>query len=500
MSDSLTQKRLSFLEKAGYSLGDMGANLVFQLLMSFQFIFFTGVMGLSAGAAGTLFLVGRFFDAFTDPMMGIVADRTKTRWGRFRPWLVWSALPFAGIFWMTFTSPGWEPTMQTVYACIMYFLLMGIYTVNNVPYCALNGVMTGDPDERTVLSSYRFVATVVAQMLVQVFTWPLVAKFGGGDDARGWSITIGIFAILSIFLFIITFFSVRERVVPDPNQETSAKQDVKDAFNNRPWVILFSATLVIFIMLVVRGGSVGIYTEKIVDQLALKSFLEGLGLVTPATADLGGFQVVLNAFGLLINTEGSNIHNVAFAFFNLMGIPTTLFGVVMSKPLSYKFGKRSVFVVCLLLTAVSTAALFFIPRDNIGLMFLQGLSWGLAYGPTIPLLWSMIGDAADYSEWKTGRRATGFAYAGVVFALKFGLGVGGFIQGMILSGYGYDATAPLTDSGTMGVRMVTTIYPALFIIVAAAILFFYPINHELNLQIAKELEERRSKFGKEEPA
>jgi Na+/melibiose symporter-like transporter len=359
--------------------------------------------------------------------------------------------------------------------------------------------MTGDPDERTVLSSYRFVAMTMAQLLVQVFTWPLVAKFGGGDDARGWSITVGIFAILSIFLFIITFFSVRERVVPDPNQQSSAKQDIKDAFNNKPWIILFSATLVIFIMLVVRGGSVGIYTEKIVDQLALKSFLEGLGLVTPASGELSGFQVVLNAFGLLINVEGSNIHNVAFAFFNLMGIPTTLFGVVISKPLSTKFGKRGVFVVCLLLTAVSTASLFIIPRDNIGLMFIQGLSWGLAYGPTIPLLWSMIGDAADYGEWQNGRRATGFAFAGVVFALKFGLGVGGFVQGMILSGYGYDASAPITESGTMGVRMVTTIYPALFIVIAAVILFFYPISHELNLRIANELEERRKGFGKVDP-
>jgi Na+/melibiose symporter-like transporter len=494
MSDSITQKKLSFLEKAGYSLGDMGANLVFQLLMSFQFVFFTAVMGLSAGAAGTLFLIGRIIDAFTDPMMGFVADRTKTRWGRFRPWLVWSALPFAGIFWMTFTSPGWEPTMQTVYAYIMYFLLMGIYTVNNVPYCALNGVMTGDPDERTVLSSYRFVAMTAAQLLVNVFTWPLVAKLGNGDDARGWSLTIGIFAVLSIFLFIITFFSVRERVKPDPTQDTSPWEDVKDAFRNRPWVILFSATLVIFIMLSVRGGSIPLYTEKIMDQAALADFLRNLGLVMPASGELTGFQTVLNWVGLLINEEGTNIHNVGFSFFMFMGIPTTLLGVVLSKPLSTRFGKRGVFVVCLGLTAISTASLFVIPRDNVGLMFVQGLSWGLAYGPTIPLLWSMIGDAADYCEWTTGRRATGFAFAGVVFALKFGLGVGGFIQGMILSVYGYDAGTVLTGSGEMGVRMVATLYPALFILVAAGILFFYPINHELNLKIADELDDRRKGF------
>lgn len=498
MNDSITQKRLSFLEKAGYSMGDLAANLVFQLLMSFQFVFFTAIMGLSAGAAGTLFLIGRIFDAFTDPLMGIVADRTKTRWGRFRPWLVWSALPFAGIFWLSFTSPGWEPTMQMVYAYVMYFLLMAIYTVNNVPYCALNGVMTGNIDERTILSSYRFVAVVIAQLIVQVFTWPLVAKLGAGDDARGWSLTVGIFALATIFLFIISFISVRERVAPDPDQQTSASQDVLDTFKNKPWVILFFATLMIFIMLVVRGGSIALYMEKIVDPQAMNLFLQKVGLVTSATGEMTGFQKLLDMFGLLINAQQTNVPNVTFAFFNLMGIPTTLIGVVLSKPLSAVFGKRGVFVVCLLLTALSTFSLFLIPRDNVPLMFLQALSWGLAYGPTIPLLWSMIGDAADYSEWKTGRRATGFVFAGVVFALKAGLGVGGFVQGSILSAYGYNAGSVLTEQADLGVRMVTTVYPALFTLAAAVILFFYPITHELNQRIADELEGRRLGFKTDE--
>jgi glycoside/pentoside/hexuronide:cation symporter, GPH family len=499
MSATITQKRLSFLEKAGYSLGDLAANLVFQLLMTFQFIFFTGVMGLSAGAAGMLFLIGRVFDAFTDPAMGIIADRTKSRWGRFRPWLIWSALPFAAIFWLSFTSPGWEPTAQMAYAYVMYFLLMAIYTVNNVPYCALNGVMTGNIDERTVLSSYRFVGATVAQLIIQVFTWPLVAKLGGGDDAKGWSLTVGIFAAFTIVLFVLSFLSVRERVQPDPDQHSSPRQDMLDTFRNKPWVILFCATLMIFIMLVVRGGSVGLYMEKIVDLGAMRDLLDNVGLVMPASGELGGFQKILNISGFLVNLEGGNVHNVAFAFFNLMGIPTTLLGVVLSKALSTRFGKRRVFVTCLLLTALSTCWLFFIPLDNVGLMLAQGMSWGLAYGPTIPLLWSMIGDAADYSEWTTGRRATGFVFAGVVFALKFGLGVGGFIQGMILWIYGYDAEAALTETAVMGIRLVTTIYPALFILAAASILYFYPITRELNQRIADELEARRKDF-KPDPA
>ena len=183
--------------------------------MAYQFMFFTQVMGLSPKAAGFLFLVGRFFDAFTDPAMGFIADRTKTKWGRFRPWLIWSALPFAGIFWMTFTSPGWSPGGQVVYAYIMYFLLMAIYTVNNVPYCALNGVLTGDVDERTSLSTYRFGTAMIITFMVQALTLPLVDKFGQGNDAKGWSATMGIFALLSVVLFVICFFSVKERVEPE---------------------------------------------------------------------------------------------------------------------------------------------------------------------------------------------------------------------------------------------------------------------------------------------
>ena len=490
-----SQKRLSFGEKAGYSLGDMAANLVFQALMYYQFTFFIGVMGLSPFAAGTLFLIGRFFDAFTDPMMGFIADRTKTKWGRFRPWLIWSALPFAGIFWLTFTSPGWEPTAQLVYAYIMYFLLMAVYTVNNVPYCSLNGVMTADVDERTSLSTFRFVGMTVAQLLVFGFTLPLVSKLGGGDDAKGWSLTMGIFAALTIVLFLVAFISVKERVQPDPKQKSSPKQDMLDTFKNKPWVILFSATLMIFIMLVVRGSSLAPYMQNYVSAEALTKFFTDWGFVTPVDGVLTPIQKALDFIGFLIQSDLSNANNVAFGVFNLIGIPTTLIGVLLSKPLSMTFGKRTVFVTCLILTALSTCWLFFIKGDDINSMFLQSVSWGLCYGPTIPLLWSMIADAADFSEWKTGRRATGFTFAGVVFALKFGLGIGGFIQAGILGLYGYNPEA-LTDKAILGVRMVTTFYPAIFIIVAAAILLFYPISNKLNHQIANELEERRKSFGK----
>jgi Na+/melibiose symporter-like transporter len=486
------QNKLSFREKAGYSLGDGAANLVFQLLMAYQFMFFTQVMGLSSKAAGILFLIGRFFDAFTDPAMGIVADRTKTKWGRFRPWILWSALPFAGIFWMTFTSPGWSPTGQTVYAYVMYFLLMAIYTVNNVPYSALNGVMTGDVDERTSLSTYRFAAVVVVQFLVVGLTLPLVAKFGQGDDAKGWSITVGLFAVATIFLFLICFFSARERVEPDPKEKSSARQDMLDTFKNRPWFILFIATLMIFTMLAVRGGALALYMQDYVDQTALQEYLVSLGLQQSEGSEPTGFRVVLNALGYLIDPDASNVPDVAYALFSMLGTMTMLIGVFFSKPLSKLFGKRAVFVGALLITAVSTIWLYFIPANRISMMMWQSLSWGLCYGPTIPLLWSMIADTADYSEWKTGRRATGFVFAGVVFALKFGLGIGGFVQGMIYDVYGYESNMTvLTERAMQGLRLSATMYPAGFILVAAILLLFYPISKKLNYQIGDELAQRR---------
>lgn len=490
------QNKLSFREKAGYSLGDGAANLVFQLLMAYQFMFFTQVMGLSSKAAGILFLIGRFFDAFTDPAMGIVADRTKTKWGRFRPWILWSALPFAGIFWMTFTSPGWSPTGQTVYAYVMYFLLMAIYTVNNVPYSALNGVMTGDVDERTSLSTYRFAAVVVVQFLVVGLTLPLVAKFGQGDDAKGWSITVGLFAVATIFLFLICFFSARERVEPDPKEKSSARQDMLDTFKNRPWFILFIATLMIFTMLAVRGGALALYMQDYVDQTALQEYLVSLGLQQSEGSEPTGFRVVLNALGYLIDPDASNVPDVAYALFSMLGTMTMLIGVFFSKPLSKLFGKRAVFVGALLITAVSTIWLYFIPANRISMMMWQSLSWGLCYGPTIPLLWSMIADTADYSEWKTGRRATGFVFAGVVFALKFGLGIGGFVQGMIYDVYGYESNMTvLTERAMQGLRLSATMYPAGFILVAAILLLFYPISKKLNYQIGDELAQRRIDRG-----
>ncbi|MGC6424099.1 MAG: MFS transporter [Lentimonas sp.] len=486
-----TQK-LSFGEKVGYSLGDASANFVFQILMFFSFTFFVDVFGMSAASAGAMFLIGRLFDAITDPAMGIIADRTTTRWGKFRPWLVWSAGPFALIFWLAFTTPNFGIEGKTVYAFIMYFLLMAIYTVNNVPYCALNGVMTGDVNERTSLSTFRFVAAMGAGLIVQGLTWPLVAKLGDGDDARGWSLTIALFAAVSLIFFFITFFSVKERVRPDPNQKTSVKRDMLDCFTNKPWVLLFTATLIIFIVLAMRGGAMTLFTQYYVDQDALHAFVSHFGVVVEPGVEMTLWQKWLNIFGFIINEERSNVHNVGFGLFGMICNAVTIVGVILSKPLSSLIGKRFVFTCSMLATALSTAWLFFLPADNVRLQFIQGLVWSASYGPSIPLLWSMIADSADFSEWKTGRRATGFAYAGVVFALKAGLGLGGFFGAWVLGMYGFQGGgSEVSVEALLGIRVTAGLIPAGLFVVAGIVMSFYPISKELNLKVADDLAQRR---------
>lgn len=486
--------RLSFREKAGYALGDSGANFVFQTLMVFQMTFYSKVFGITIAAASWLFLIGRLFDAVTDPLMGVIADRTKSRWGRFRPWLLWSALPFALVFWVAFTTPDLGPHGKLLYAWLTYLALMAVYTVNNVPYCALNGVMTGDVNERTSLSTYRFFAVMATGFVVSGLTWPLVAKFGGGDDAKGWSITMGLFAIVSVAFFVITFFSVKERVQPDPAQKSSVKQDLADAFSNRPWVVLFFATLAIFVMLSVRGGSLPLFTQYVVDHAALGDFLGRVGFVQATVGEPAGLQRILDAVGYLVRPDLSNAPAVGFGLFSMAGSVVCVIGVLLSKPLSERFGKRGVFIVCLGLTGAATLWLFFIPGDAIGEQLLQGLIWSAAYGPTIPLLWSMIADAADYGEWTKGRRATGFVFAGVVFALKAGLGVGGFIGGQVLAAHGFAEGAETTAASLHGIRLTAAMYPAIFIAFAVVVLLRYPISKELNLRIGRELAERRARY------
>ena len=486
-------QKVSFGEKVGYSLGDGSANLIFQMMMMFQLFFYTDVFGIKATAAGMILLVARIFDAFVDPVVGILSDRTTTKWGKYRPWVLWTALPFAVFFVLAFATPDLSERGKILYAGITYTLLMSIYSFNNTPYSSLGGVMTSDIKERTSISSIRFVTATIATFVVQGLTLPLVAKFGQGDVQKGWSWTIGLFAIVVVVLLLVTFFTTKERITPPANQQTSVKQDLKDILHNGPWRAMFVLTLFLFVTLAMWGSGMSYYFNYVVDKDALFAFLKNFGLVAEAGQSYGSFHGFLNAFGLIAH-DNTQVFAVGFSLFNMVGQIITLIGVIfLSQFLSGIFGKRNVFIICLALTALFTGLFFVVPTDNITNIFILNILKSLAYAPTIPLLWAMMGDVADHSEWVNHRRATGFVFAGIVFALKAGLGVGGAICGGIIDSFGFVANTIQTNEAIHGIKLTASLIPAATFAIGVVALFFYPISKAMNEKVQADLTERRSK-------
>ncbi len=485
--------KLSFTERAGYSLGDGAANFVFMTMILFQLNFYTDTMGIAAASAGTLLLVGRLWDAFFDPMMGVLADRTNTRWGKFRPWVLWTSLPWAGAMLLAYTVPGLGTTGKIIYACGTNMLLMTLYSANNTPYSALTGVMTADVNERATLSSYRFVAAMLAQLIVGGFTLPLVAHFGHGDAAKGWQTTMGLWAIVCVVCFVITFLTVRERIQPDPQQKKDARRDFGDLTKNGPWIAMFILTVAHFIVVAMRGGAVTYYFQYYVNQGRLFDFLQGLGLTTVASG--GAWHSLLNSFGLVVDANRSNVYSVGFSLFNMFSQFVTVLGVLCSTFLAIRFGKKAVALVGFSLTTVFMAAFIFMPADAIGSIFVLEFLRTITYAPTIPLIWAMFADVVDYSEWKTGRRATGVIYATILFGLKSGLSLGGAITAWVLAGFGYAPNAAQTPHALLGIRMSISVFPTVFFAVVVLCLVFYKIGKKLNLQIQDELGERRKGFA-----
>lgn len=485
-------QKVSMAEKIGYSLGDGSANLIFQMMMMFQLFFYTDVFGIKATTAGMILLAARVFDAFVDPVVGILSDRTNTRWGKYRPWLVWTAIPFAVFFILAFTTPDLSERGKIIYAGVTYTLLMSIYSFNNTPYSSLGGVMTSEIKERTSISSIRFVTATIATFVVQGLTLPLVSKFGKGDDQQGWFLTVTLFAIIGVVLLIITFFSTKERITPPIGQKTSVKQDFKDIIGSRPWKAMFVLTLFLFTTLAMWGSSMSYYFNYFVDKTALFDFLQNFGLVRIDGEMYGGWHHFLDAFGLIAQPDHSNVFAVGFSLFNMIGQLITLGGVILlSGYLSNIFGKRNVFLICLTLTAVFTGLFYLVAPTSIGLIFVINCLKSLAYAPTIPLLWAMMGDVADHSEWVNHRRATGFVFAGVVFALKAGLGIGGAICGGIVDSFGFIPNTIQSDSAIVGIRLTSSVIPAITFFIGVLALLFYPISKKVNEEIQEELTERR---------
>lgn len=444
-----TDSKLSLKEKIGYSLGDTASHFVWDMVGFWILIFYTDTFGISAAAAGTIMLIARFWDMFSDPVMGIIADRTKTRWGKFRPYILWMALPYSILAVLTFTTPNLGPTGKVIYAGITYFLLMTVFTAINLPYSSLGAVMTSDSYERAGLNSYRFIFAFVGQFIVSGTALSLALYFGGGDTAKGYQYTLMLFGGISLVLFLITFKTTKERVQPPKEQKENLKEDFKNLFRNKPWMILFFVGIISFVMFAMQNLSIAYYFKYYIG----------------------------------------NEENVQL--FNVIGTVALIVAIPFSKPLAQKFGKRNVFLASSLLSGFFFICLYIPSSDNLSLIYTFNILAKVSYAPAVPLLWTMLADTADYSEWKTGRRATGLVFSAATFAQKAGWGIGGALAGWLLAIFQFEANVEQTETAITGIKLMISVFPGILYMSCAILLYFYTIDHETCVVMKRDLDARR---------
>ena len=456
--------KISLKEKIGYSLGDTASNLFFQTFMLFLLYFYTDVFGISAAAAGTMFLITRIWDTVNDPIMGAVADRTNTKWGKFRPYLVWMAIPFGIMGVLTFTTPDLSASGKLIYAYITYTLMMMAYTAINVPYSALMGVITPNSLDRTEISSFRFVAAFVGGVIVQASAIALVRKFGGSNEALGWQWAMGILSVLAIALFFIAFATTKERVLPPKGQKTSVKQDLTDLFSNKPWLLIAISTVFQLLYIVILNGAIMYY-----------------------------FKYFVKAQSILLLGKTYDLSFEAFASsFMLIGSAFTILGAILTKWFTKVFDKKNAYGGFLAVSSILSALFFIMRPQDVLLIYVFQIFISFTLGPVSVLQWAIYTDTADYSEWKTGRRATGLVMSASLFALKLGLTLGGAIVGWVLAYYGFIANQAQNAETLQGIRFLMSVYPAIPGIAAGIIMvLFYPLTNKMMVKIEDELQIRR---------
>jgi glycoside/pentoside/hexuronide:cation symporter, GPH family len=503
MPSNTSSDKLSILEKVGYSAADAAANFVFMTMILFQTNFYTDVFGLGAVTAGAILMAARLWDAIADPIVGMLADRTKTRWGKFRPWILFTALPWCIVMVLAYTTPkNWTTAEMVAYAAITNVMLMSIYSMNNMPYAALGGVMTGDVNERAKLNSYRFVAVNIAQFIVGGFTLPLVHKFAiGHDEQYGWQMTMSIWAVVCLVLFLITFFTTRERIQPPPQQKSDIKRDFAALLGNRPWAVMFVLTLIHFAILSFRGGAWYDYIHHYADKAAMYDWLHSLRLTAAPLANgeiaPGG---LLETLGYIVhadpaNLAGSNVAKVFNSIFNMIGTATQILFIVLCAGMARRFGKKAIAVVGFALTTLASAAFYLLTPTNVNGMIVMQVVIAACYAPTIPLLWAIFADVADYSEWKTGRRITGLVFATIGFALKAGLALGSSSLLWILAWlFAYDKDLPEAAQAVHGYRVCSSLVVAVLFGVCTLLLISFKLNKRVTLEMAGELAERRKQY------
>ena len=437
---------LRMKEKIAYGLGDTASNIIFQTVMMFLLIYYTDVVGLSPALVGTLFLVVRIFDAITDPLMGAMADRTKTKWGQFRPYLLWLALPFGLISVLAFTIFDLSEQGKIIYAFATYSLLMIAYTAINIPYSALGGVLTADPKERVSVQSYRFVFGMLGGLIVAAGTMPLVEYFGQGDKALGYQYTMIAMSILGVVLFLLCFAGTKERVSPPPQQNSTFKQDLICLWKNDQWRILCLAGLLLLSGQVLRGTLAVYY---------VKYYLVRADLITP---------------------------------FMTLGMIGSILGCALSQTVAKKFCKIKAYIALQSIAAFICVISYFVSANQVVLALSLFFLWSFFLQMATPLLWAKMADTIDYGHWKTGVRITGMVYSAVVFFIKLGVAIGGALAGWLLAYYGYQADIEQNETTKHGILMSFTIFAAFGSILVAFVMRWYTLDNDKVNMIHQELQ------------
>ena len=451
--------RLKPSEYIGYALGDTASNFFFQTFNIFLTYYYVDVWGIPATALLWMIPLVRAFGAFDDVIMGLIADRTNTRWGKFRPYLLFGAIPYGICGYLMFAGPDFGPNGKIAYAAITYALMMVSYTVINVPYSAMLGVISPSPQTRTVASTFRFIGAFGAAFLISLFVRPLVKYLGAESEIRGFQLTMAIFAVLSVVLILITFAATRERVTPPPQQKTNVREELGELFKNWPWVVLLITSIFSNAFSALRSGSTIFYFK----------YVQGYDS-TPVIWTLDRITLFLasGALGLVL-------------------------GTMCLGPIARKVDKKYYAAGLSLVTGLCFLAFFFVPKGQFGLMIALNIVAQFCAGPTSALTWALYADVADYGEVKYGRRSTGLIYSASLFAIKSGILVGGFLVPLFLARFGYiKGAAAQTANALLGIALAFSVGPALFALLKAVALMIYPLNQKRLDEIERTLAERRA--------
>ncbi|CNK68605.1 Sodium:galactoside symporter family protein [Yersinia aldovae] len=445
---------LTIKEKIGYGMGDAGCNMIGGAIMLFLNYFYTDIFGLAPALVGVLLLSVRVLDAITDPIMGAIADRTQSRYGRFRPYLLWMSLPYVLFSVLMFTTPEWTYNSKVIYAFATYFLMSLSYTAINIPYCSLGGVITSDPKERVSCQSYRFIMVGIATLILSMTLLPMAEWFGGADKARGYQMAMGVLATIAFFMFLFCFMTVKERIKPAIPTNDALKSDLRDVWKNDQWVRILLLTFCNVCPGFIRMAATMYYVTYVMQQsFSFASLFISLGVI-----------------GMMI-------------------------GSALAKPLTDKFCKLKVFFWTNIVLAIFSCGFYFLNPHLTSLIVVAYFLLNILHQIPSPLHWSLMADVDDYGEWKTGKRITGISFSGNLFFLKVGLAVAGAMVGFLLSATGYQADAiNQAPSALNSIVLLFTVIPAIGYLITAGVVRLLKVDRKLMQQIQIDLEKRRHNY------